>query len=457
MLFNSYIFFIFLSVVLCVFYALKNTTWKKYWLLVASLFFYGYWDWHWLGLFGFSIVFNYFLGFKIADSKTSSKKWLAFGVTINLSIIVLFKYFNFFIDSLSVFGRPLDFLHLHFILPIGISFYTFQAIAYLVDIYRKEIKPVSNFIDFGLYKSFFPLLIAGPIERASHLIPQFSSRLIPTKEQVKEGFFLITIGLFQKVMIGDACGRIVDTIFFDLNKYASFEIVSAVLLFTFQIYADFAGYSNIARGLAKLMGIDLMVNFNKPYWASNIQEFWQKWHISLSTWLRDYLYIPLGGNQKGTNRTLINLMLVMLLGGLWHGAGWNYLLWGFYHGLLLVIYRRTQIVSLPKFISIALTFILVVTGWAIFRLTSVAQFELFFEQMQLWSWGDFPLRFIKMMITFGSVLFFIDWLQIKYQSDAFLLKFKNQAFAYGISCSLLLVSFLYILTKKPLPFIYFQF
>lgn len=457
MLFNSYLFFIFLFIVLCVFYAIKSTTWKKCWLLVASLFFYGYWDWHWLGLFGFSIVLNYFLGFKIADSDRSSKKWLIFGVVVNLFIIAVFKYFNFFIDSISALGLSLDFLHLHFILPIGISFYTFQAIAYLVDIYRKEIQPVPNFIDFGLYKSFFPLLIAGPIERASHLIPQFSSQLIPTKTQRKEGFFLITIGLFQKVMIGDACGRIVDTVFFDLSRYASFEIVSAVVLFTFQIYADFAGYSNIARGLAKLMGIDLMVNFNKPYWASSIQEFWQKWHISLSTWLRDYLYIPLGGNQKGSNRTLVNLIIVMLLGGLWHGAGWNYLLWGFYHGLLLVLYRKTKRISLPKFVNIGLTFFLVVVGWAIFRLTSITQFELFFEQMQFWGWGDFPLRFIKMMLTFGSVLFFIDWLQIKYQSDAFLLQWKNQAFAYGISCSLLGISFLYMLTKKPLPFIYFQF
>jgi len=457
MLFNSCIFFIFLSIVLCVFYALKKTTWKKYWLFVTSLFFYGYWDWHWLGLFGFSIVFNYFSGFKIASSEKVSKKWLVFGISVNLAIIVIFKYFNFFIDSISALGHSLDFLHLHFILPIGISFYTFQAIAYLVDVYRKEIKPVSNFIDFGLYKSFFPLLIAGPIERASHLIPQFSSKLIPTKVQLKEGFFLITIGLFQKVMIGDACGRIVDTVFFDLSKYASFEICCAILFFTFQIYADFAGYSNIARGLAKLFGIDLMVNFNKPYWASSIQEFWQKWHISLSTWLRDYVYIPLGGNKKGVNRTLINLMIVMLLGGLWHGAGWNYLFWGVYHGLLLVMYRKTKGIVLPKFTNIAFTFFLVVVGWTIFRLTSVTQFELFFEQMRIWSWGDFALRFIKMILTFGSVLFFIDWLQIKYQSDAFLAQFKNQAFAYGISCSLLIVSFLYILSKKPLPFIYFQF
>lgn len=461
MLFNSFIFFIFLFIVLTIFYSLKNVLFKKYWLVLSSFFFYGYWNWELLGILLLCIISNYYFALCIRNETKSFKHWHTIGIIFNLSLLALFKYFNFFMESFeqitNFLGFPIASFHLQLILPIGISFYVFKAIAYLVDVYKKQMEPTTKIVDLSLYLSFFPQLIAGPIQRANYIFPQLSSALSPSKTQLKDGFFLISIGLFQKTMIGDACGRMVDAIFFDLTKYSSFEILSAVVLFTFQIYADFAGYSNMARGLAKLFGIELTINFKQPYSAKNIKEFWSKWHISLSTWLRDYLYIPLGGNRKGTFILYRNILIVMLLGGLWHGAGWNYILWGFYHALLLIIYHTTTSITLPKYLNSAITFMAISIGWAIFRLTGLPQLHLFLEELSVMDLGNFYGRFIKMILTYGSILFLIDWLQIKYKNDAIFTHFKNQAFAFGVTSSLFFVSLLYLLTKKSSPFIYFQF
>lgn len=462
MLFNSYIFFIFLGIVLPVFYGIKNNTLKKIWVLLSSLFFYAYWDWRFLSLLLFSIITTYFLGKKISENKLHGKKWLGFGILINILILGFFKYYGFFIDSFNrVFqdsNISLDFLHLKIILPIGISFYTFQSIGYLIDVYKKECGVNHSFLDFSLFISFFPQLVAGPIERAQHILPQFEKKLLPTKIQIKEGIYLVVIGLFQKVMIGDACGRIVDAIFLDFNKYATFEIMSATLLFTIQIYADFSGYSNMARGIAKLMGIDLMINFKQPYLSINISDFWKRWHISLSSWLRDYLYIPLGGNQKGKLNTLKNVMIVMILGGIWHGAGWNFIFWGIYHGFLLILFHVLgKYSSMPKPLNILFTLFFVIIGWFIFRVNEPIQFYEFYESLKHFSLGDFYGRFIKMIFVFGGAMFLIDWLQIRLKSDAFLINLKNQSLALGIASSLFLVCLIYLLVKKPLPFIYFQF
>lgn len=461
MLFNSFIFFFFLFLVLTVFYSLKNQLFKKYWLLLSSFFFYGYFNWKLLGILLLCIVCNYYIALMIRDAKKVFQHWLIIGVVFNLTLLIFFKYFNFFIDSFNEVAKILGFtitpFYLNIVLPIGISFYVFKAIAYLVDVSRKEIAPTKKILDFALYLSFFPQLIAGPIQRANYIFPQLSSSLTPSKTQFKDAFFLISIGLFQKTMIGDACGKMVDPIFFDLTKYSSFEIISAVLLFTFQIYADFAGYSNIARGLAKLFGMELTINFKQPYRSKNVKEFWSRWHISLSTWLRDYLYIPLGGNRKGNFILYRNIIIVMLLGGLWHGAGWNFMLWGVYHALLLMIYHTTKAVSLPKYLNNIVTFIAIVIGWGIFRLEDFAQFTVFMEQVSVMDLGDFYGRFIKMIFTYGGVLFLIDWLQIKYKNDAIFTNFKNQPFAFGVTASLFVVSLFYILTKDSSPFIYFQF
>lgn len=461
MLFNSFIFFLFLILVLSVFYSFKNQLLKKYWLLLSSFFFYGYFNWKLLGILLLCIVCNYYFALLIRDAKKVLKQWLIVGIVFNLTLLMFFKYFNFFSDSFTDIAKNLGFtitpIYLNIILPIGISFYVFKAIAYLVDVSRGEIEPTKKIVDFALYLSFFPQLIAGPIQRANYIFPQLSSSLTPSRTQLKDAFFLISIGLFQKTMIGDACGKMVDPIFFDLSKYSSFEILSAILLFTFQIYADFAGYSNIARGLAKLFGMELTINFKQPYRSKNIKEFWTKWHISLSTWLRDYLYIPLGGNRKGKTILYRNIIIVMLLGGLWHGAGWNFIIWGLYHALLLLIYHSTKSISFPKYFNNIVTFIAIVIGWGIFRLEDFAQFTVLIEQVSAMDLGAFYGRFIKMIFTYGGVLFLIDWLQIKYKNDAVFTDFKNQPFAFGITASLFVVSLLYILTKDSSPFIYFQF
>ncbi len=454
MLFNSFIFWIFLALVLPIYVFLKNERFKKIWLLLTSLFFYGYWEWKWLSLLIFSIALNFYLGNKLEKSVKYLKAILIFGISLNLGMLAVFKYFNFFIENLNYFF-PIETLHL--VLPIGISFYTFHAIGYLLDIYRKDIESTKSWLDFSLYMCFFPFLIAGPIVRAKHFLPQLKNKLIISKTQWQEAFFLISIGLFQKVMIGDACGRMVDAIFYDFSKYATFEIICATLLFSFQIYADFAGYSNIARGLGKLFGIEFLPNFAQPYFSKNIKEFWSRWHISLSSWLRDYLYIPLGGNKNGEFRTLRNLLLVMTLGGLWHGAGWNFVLWGLYHGTLLVWFRKWSWDFKNKYLNILFTFFLVTIGWFLFRIHSLNEINTLYHKLLAFEFGQFPLRYLKMVLSFGVIITLIDGLQLKHRNDAFLVAYKNKAFVTGIACMMIIVSFLYIFIKKPSPFIYFQF
>jgi len=383
------------------------------------------------------------------------------GVIVNLSILIAFKYFNFFNDSViaffNLFGVTIDKFSYQVLLPIGISFYTFQAISYIIDVYKLKSKPISGFSDFALYLSFFPQIIAGPIERVDSLYPQLKGKFNPTFNQFKEGVFLFTIGLFQKVMIGDASGRIVDPIFFDLKRYSSFEILSASLLFSFQIYADFAGYSNMARGIGLFFGVNLSKNFRQPYLSKNIRDFWRNWHISLSNWLKDYLYIPLGGNRKGRIRYFANILIVMLIGGLWHGANWNFIIWGAYHGLLLILYQLFKQSFRFDLINIMLTFSLVSIGWVIFRVDSFEQVVIYLDQIKAMSLGPFYLRFLKIIFSFGSVLFLIDLLQRKYVNDAFFMEFKYQSLAFGMTAGMLLISIIYIIIKKPYPFIYFQF
>ncbi|MCF8219495.1 MAG: hypothetical protein K9I29_09540 [Bacteroidales bacterium] len=318
---------------------------KKPLLLIASYFFYGYWDWRFTGLLAISTIADYFIGKKLYSTEAPKKrKWFLFSsMFINLGILAFFKYFGFFVDSFEtlagVFGLQLDFIHLNIILPVGISFYTFQTMSYTIDIYRKKLEPTNNFIDFAVFVSFFPQLVAGPIERARNLLPQIARLSKPKRKQIEEGISLIVTGLFIKVMIGDTAGRFVDHIFGNPEIYKSFELISALILFSVQIYADFSGYSSIARGVAKLLGIELMKNFEQPYLSANITEFWRRWHISLSSWLKDYLYISLGGNRKGKSRTYVNLMITMLLGGLWHGASWNFVIWGGLHGIYLAVHK----------------------------------------------------------------------------------------------------------------------
>jgi len=349
MFFNSFQFFTFLCFFLGVYYLTPQRA-KSALILLASLFFYACWDFRFLGLILLSTVVDYVVGLKLHASERPKirKWWVTLSLTVNLGLLGVFKYLNFFIenasDLLSRVGlSSLDGWTLQIVLPVGISFYTFQTLSYTLDIYRKELKPTRNFIDFAAFVSFFPQLVAGPIERASHLLPQIQSPPRPTADQLKHGGFLLLWGLFEKVVVADNLAKLTDAGF--ANPNSGLETLIALYSFAFQVFADFDGYSNMARGMAALMGFKLFHNFNAPYFAVNPSEYWKRWHITLSTWLRDYLYIPLGGNRKGRVRTRINLMLTMVLGGLWHGAAWTYVLWGTLHGVLLIFWPTKY---LPK-------------------------------------------------------------------------------------------------------------
>ena len=477
MLFNSFVFFIFLGIVLPLYYLLPQK-WKKVLLLFASYFFYGYWDWRFTSLLLISTVVDYFVGIKLsAELREERRKlFLLISMITNLGILGFFKYYDFFISSFAplaaIFGGNLDYLHLNIILPVGISFYTFQTMSYSIDVYRRKMEPTKSVIDFALFVSFFPQLVAGPIERASNLLPQISKLSNPRKEQIEKGISLIIFGLFKKVLIGDTTGRIVDRIFFQPTNYMSVELIAALILFSIQIYADFSGYSSIARGTAKLLGVELMKNFEQPYLSRNITEFWRRWHISLSSWLKDYLYISLGGNRKGNQRTYVNLMTTMLLGGLWHGASWNFVIWGGLHGIYLAIhkyilgnkkvdstnYQFNNIKGLFKYISqVFITFVLVLFTWLFFRATTFETASSFINGIVNWKGSEFAIRFMIITLSFLSVTLLLDFFEYRTSRHTFILLVKSKAIRYGIMAAMFLITFLFMFHTKSLPFVYFQF
>jgi alginate O-acetyltransferase complex protein AlgI len=391
MLFNSFEFALFLPLVVGLYWLLSHRGQNRL-LLGASYFFYGVWDWRFLGLIALSTLVDFVAGRRIGgltqqgatpESIKWRKLWVLLSVTVNLSVLACFKYFNFFIDSLgsllAVWGLSVDLPVLAIVLPVGISFYTFQTISYSVDVYRGQVQPAENLLDFALFVSFFPQLVAGPIERAKVLLPQVLSPRVFSWSTFGDGIALIFWGLFMKVFVADNLALIVDRQFSDPNV-SGFGALVGVYAFAFQIYGDFAGYSKVARGCAMLLGFRLMVNFRHPYISADPSEFWRRWHISLSTWLRDYLYIPLGGNRGGSGATYRNLATTMLLGGLWHGASWLFVLWGAYQGILLMGHRYLKEVSraremggIGRTLRVFLMFQLICVGWLIFRAHSVSQ------------------------------------------------------------------------------------
>jgi D-alanyl-lipoteichoic acid acyltransferase DltB (MBOAT superfamily) len=342
MVFNSFSFGLFFVLVLVVLPRLTLRPANAF-LLVVSALFYAAWDWRFLGLIGFSIVVNYALGNHIAQAEVGRRRaWLALAIAINLGVLVFFKYYSFAAQNLqlvlALLGWDSTFPAFRIVLPLAISFYTFHCISYCVDIYRNQIRPADRVQDFALYVLLFPHLVAGPIVRASQLLPQIVQPRRTSARDWQEGLFLILWGLFKKLVVADNLASKADQLFARESASAA-EVFLGVLAFTFQIYADFSGYTDMARGAAKLMGFHFDLNFRFPYLAVNPQDFWRRWHISLSQWLRDYVYIPLGGSRLGEARTYVNLMATMLLGGLWHGASWNFVLWGAYHGSLLCLHR----------------------------------------------------------------------------------------------------------------------
>jgi D-alanyl-lipoteichoic acid acyltransferase DltB (MBOAT superfamily) len=366
MLFNSFQFLVFLPIVLLIYYALSHKAQNRF-LLAASLFFYACWDWRFVFPLLITTSIDYWCALRLSaiikreGLAPARKPYLVVSVIANLGLLGFFKYFNLFA------GVSL----LHVILPVGISFYTFQALSYTIDVYRGQLHATNSYLDFLLAVLYFPHLVAGPIQRAASLLPQVTKPRSIRFERILEGVHLIAWGYFKKVWIADNLAPLVDRIFTDPNP-GGFQVVMAAYGFAFQIYCDFSGYTDIARGVAKLMGFEFMINFDIPYLARNPKEFWSRWHISLSTWMRDYLYVPLGGNRKGPVRTYVNLMITMVLAGLWHGAAWTFVLWGCYHGMLLLAHR-VRFPRLPAFLSIAAFFQLTCYGWLIFRANSVAQ------------------------------------------------------------------------------------
>jgi len=392
LLFNTLDFWLFFALVAALYPALPLRQQNRM-LLLASWFFYACWDWRFLSLLLLSTAIDFWVGLRIGATRdrAAARRWVAVSATSNLTLLGFFKYFDFFVGSasallerlgLGALGGP----QLHVVLPVGISFYTFQSMSYAIDVYRGELKPTRDAVDFALFVAFFPQLVAGPIMRARDLLPQIQRARRPRFEDVASGLHLAAVGLVKKVVIADNLALIVNPIFRRELGFQPGVLHLGALAFAFQIYCDFSGYSDIARGTGRALGFDLMENFRHPYTATCITDFWRRWHVSLSTWLRDYLYVPLGGNRGGRWRTYRNLMLTMLLGGLWHGAAWTFVIWGGYQGLLLSAERalggkrliaepgaaRSPLQRLVRLVRVLATFHLVCLGWIYFRAESVA-------------------------------------------------------------------------------------
>lgn len=384
MIFNSLPFLAFIATFLPVYFLLKGKA-RLLFCLVASYFFYGWWDWRFLSLILTSTMVDYYVGLKLdtTEDKVKRKQLLIASIIVNLGFLAFFKYFNFFVDSFEVLATSLGwtpgFNTLHIILPVGISFYTFQSMSYTIDVYNRKIPTENDFIRFATYISFFPQLVAGPIVRARDFLPQFQNDRKFEWDRMISGTGQVLWGFFKKVAIADSMAPFIDQCFAAPEAFSSMHLLIGVIFYSFQIYCDFSGYSDIAIGLARIMGFDFPDNFRTPYFSQTFSEFWTRWHITLSSWLRDYLYIPLGGNRNGTLMTYRNLMITMLLGGLWHGASWVFVFWGFLHGLYLVVQRLFgkhfgalfNFLRTPKFLQAGINILLVYfftnLAWIFFR------------------------------------------------------------------------------------------
>ena len=382
MLFNSIDFAVFLPIVFLAYWALKSSfKLQNGLILIASYVFYGWWDWKFLSLIAFSTVVDYLVGLYMDRSSQPGYRKMLLGISlsVNLGLLFFFKYFNFFIGSFeqafSLFGQDIHLGTLNIILPVGISFYTFQTMSYSIDLYKGKISPTRDFIAFASFVSFFPQLVAGPIERAAHLLPQFKRNRTLNVADVSSGIDKILFGLFKKVVIADRAAVVVNEVFAHHAEYQGFQLVLGVVLFAFQIYCDFSGYSDIAIGTARLFGFDLMTNFNAPYLSRSLGEFWRRWHISLSTWFRDYVYIPLGGSKAGKTAWYRNLMIVFLVSGFWHGANWTFIVWGGIHGLALLLeakfnFTETRVFKISMVRNVYV-WVVVCLGWVFFRSDTV--------------------------------------------------------------------------------------
>jgi alginate O-acetyltransferase complex protein AlgI len=478
MLFNSINFAIFLPIVFFLYWFVANKNYKhqNILLLVASYFFYACWDYRFMFLLLFSTFLDYFTGLKMYDAKSSfgKKFWFWLSIGVNLGFLGFFKYYNFFAasfaDALANFGIHVDVWMLNVILPVGISFYTFHGLSYVIDIYYDKIKPERNFVDYAVFVSFFPLLVAGPIERATHLLPQIQKERKFNYTAAIDGLRQILWGLFKKIVIADNCAEYANLIFNDSAHQSGSNLVLGALFFTFQIYCDFSGYSDIALGTARLFGVELLRNFAFPYFSRDIAEFWRRWHISLSTWFRDYLYIPLGGSKGGTWMKVRNTFIIFLVSGFWHGANWTFIAWGFLNALyflplLLANKNRNNIgivaegkllPNVRELFSIGITFLLTVFAWIFFRANNMTHALSYIKGIFTKSLLTIPT--VLPYSIFGLLLFFIiiEWLgrENQYALQRFGLKWPK---ALRLSFYYLLIILIFAFMGKEQEFIYFQF
>ena len=473
MLFNSLIFPVFFVVVYAA-YLLVSRSYRaqNVLLLVASYVFYGWWDWRFCGLLLLSTVVDFAVARAMdrSDNEGRRRALLTLSVAVNLGVLGFFKYFDFFFESveagLQTLGLNPPDLALRIILPVGISFYTFQTMSYTIDVYRRKMGACSDIFAFGLYVAFFPQLVAGPIERASHLLPQMTRPRQIRSSDIDLGLWLVLWGMFKKVVIADNLAVVANDVFNNYPEHGGINIAIGALAFTGQIYCDFSGYSDIARGIARMMGFDIMLNFRLPYFALNPSDFWRRWHISLSSWLRDYLYIPLGGNKRGTLFTYRNLMITMLLGGLWHGAAWNFVVWGLFHGLLLIAYRpftpntgdASPDMSGMRWIRVlfqwAVMFFFTVIGWIIFRAESAQQIVGMIGSFGLGMNGD-TLRLGTILVGYGTPLLVMQLVQHFTRDLAWPVALP--ALPRGVFYGGLLTAMAIWGAREPVEFIYFQF
>ncbi|QDW18843.1 MBOAT family protein [Flavobacterium sp. KBS0721] len=435
MFFNSLAFAIFLPIVFFLYWFVFNKTksTQNALLIVASYYFYSCWDWRFLFLLVFSTFLDYYTGIQIEKGKSqaSRKFWFWLSISVNLGFLGVFKYYNFFAasfaDLLNSFGIQASPILLNVILPVGISFYTFHGLSYVIDIYLKRIKAEYNFVDYSLFVSYFPLLVAGPIERATHLLPQVKVKREFDFEKAKEGICQIIWGLVKKVVIADTCATYANAIFDNYTSMNSFSLILGAIYFAFQIYGDFSGYSDIALGVSKLFGLDLLRNFNYPYFSRDIAEFWRRWHISLSSWFRDYLYIPLGGSKGGIWMKIRNTFIIFVVSGFWHGANWTYLAWGFINAIYFLplllsnsnrnnmgaIQLKFNFDSVKVIVSILYTFSLTCIAWIFFRAKTITDAILYLKRMILSR--DFSFQYLdnerysyELLIILG-IFVLVEW------------------------------------------------
>ncbi|MDR2042122.1 MAG: MBOAT family protein [Tannerella sp.] len=484
MLFNSIEFIIFLPVVFILYwFVFKKTKWQNGFIIVASYLFYGWWDWRFLLLIALTSLCSYLSGIGIErheGNRRRQKGISALNIVLNLLILCCFKYFNFFSENLALlfktFGYELNGFTLNVLLPVGISFYTFQALSYTIDVYRHKLKATHDPVAFFAFIGFFPQLVAGPIERATALLPQFSRPRTFDYDRAVDGMRQMLWGFFKKIVVADNCALFANGVFENYDTMSGSSLFMGAFFFTVQIYGDFSGYSDIAVGTARLFGIDLMRNFNCPYFSRNMAEFWRRWHISLTTWFRDYVYIPLGGSREGRWKSIRNTMIIFLVSGFWHGANWTFVVWGAFHALLFIplllsgrngryrdtVAERRLFPSLKECMQMTLTFGLALAGWIIFRAESIGQAAGYLKRMCDPSLFTVPVmpgvevtRTLPSTLFFIAVLFVTEWCH-REKAHGLDIKIQSQSLRYIIYLALLLALLLFKATE-PATFVYFQF